>query len=51
MRKFLASVGNAKLLGKVKGEFTSIADVRTLTESTLSFSTTMTTAHLSLPEH
>ena len=41
MRKFLASVGNAKLLGKVNGEFTSIADVRTLTESTLSFSTTM----------
>lgn len=41
MRKFLASVGNAKLLGKVNGAFTPIADVRTLTESTLSFSNTM----------
>lgn len=40
MRKFLASVGNAKLLGKVNGELRHIADVRTLTESTLSFSNT-----------
>lgn len=40
MRKFLASVGNAKLLGKVNGELQHIADVRTLTESTLSFSNT-----------
>lgn len=40
MRKFLASVGNAKLLGKVNGELKHIADVRTLTESTLSFSNT-----------
>lgn len=41
MRKFLASVGNAKLLGKRNGVFQHIADVRTLTESTLSFSNTM----------
>lgn len=41
MRKFLASVGNAKLLGKVNGKFTPIADVKTLTESTLSFSNSM----------
>lgn len=41
MRKFLASVGNAQLLGKVGGEFTHIADVRTLTDSTLSFSNSM----------
>lgn len=41
MRKFLASVGNAKLLGKVNGVYTHIADIRTLTESTLSFSNTM----------
>lgn len=41
MRKFLASVGNAKLLGKKNGELYHIADVRTLTESTLSFSNTM----------
>ena len=40
MRKFLASVGNAKLLGKKNGEVYHIADVRTLTESTLSFSNT-----------
>ena len=40
MRKFLASVGNAKLLGKKNGEIYHIADVRTLTESTLSFSNT-----------
>ena len=40
MRQFLASVGNAKLLGKVDGVFRPIADVRTLTESTLSFSNT-----------
>ena len=40
MRKFLASVGNAKLLGKVNGVLEHIADVRTLTESTLSFSNT-----------
>lgn len=40
MRKFLASVGNAKLLGKVDGKLEHIADVRTLTESTLSFSNT-----------
>ena len=40
MRKFLASVGNAKLLGKVNDELQHIADVRTLTESTLSFSNT-----------
>ena len=40
MRQFLASVGNAKLLGKVNGVFRPIADVRTLTESTLSFSNT-----------
>lgn len=40
MRKFLASVGNAKLIGKVDGVYTHIADVRTLTESTLSFSNT-----------
>ena len=38
MRKFLASVGNAQLLGKVGGELQHIADVRTLTDSTLSFS-------------
>lgn len=41
MRKFLASVGHAKLLGKENGVIKHIADVRTLTESTLSFSTTM----------
>ena len=41
MRKFLASVGNAKLLGKVNGTLQHIADVRTLTESTLSFANTM----------
>ena len=41
MRKFLASVGNAQLLGKVGGEFRHIADVRTLTDSTLSFSNSM----------
>lgn len=41
MRKFLASVGNAKLLGKVGNTYQHIADIRTLTESTLSFSTTM----------
>ena len=41
MRKFLASVGNAKLLGKVNGVLTHIADVRTLTESTLNFSSSM----------
>lgn len=40
MRKFLASVGNAKLLGKKNGQIVHIADVRTLTESTLSFSNT-----------
>lgn len=40
MRKFLASVGNAKLLGKVDGKLEHIANVRTLTESTLSFSNT-----------
>lgn len=40
MRKFLASVGNAKLLGKKKNQIVHIADVRTLTESTLSFSNT-----------
>lgn len=40
MRKFLASVGNAKLLGKKNGAVYHIADVRTLTESTLSFSNT-----------
>lgn len=40
MRKFLASVGNAKLLGKQNGTIYHIADVRTLTESTLSFSNT-----------
>ena len=40
MRKFLASVGNAKLLGKKNGVVYHIADVRTLTESTLSFSNT-----------
>ena len=41
MRKFLASVGNAKLLGKKNGELYHIADVRTLTESTLSFANSM----------
>lgn len=41
MRKFLASVGNAQLLGKVGGVFQHIADVRTLTDSTLSFSNSM----------
>ena len=41
MKKFLASVGNAKLLGKKNGQIVHIADVRTLTESTLSFSNTM----------
>ncbi len=41
MRKFLASVGNAQLLGKVGGTFQHIADVRTLTDSTLSFSNSM----------
>lgn len=41
MRKFLASVGNAQLLGKRNGEIYHIADIRTLTESTLSFSNTM----------
>ena len=40
MRKFLASVGNAKLLGKKNGQLYHIADVRTLTESTLSFANT-----------
>ena len=40
MRKFLASVGNAKLLGKQNGTVYHIADIRTLTESTLSFSNT-----------
>ena len=40
MRKFLASVGNAKLLGKKNDQLVHIADVRTLTESTLSFSNT-----------
>ena len=40
MRKFLASVGNAKLLGKKNNQVYHIADVRTLTESTLSFSNT-----------
>lgn len=41
MRKFLASVGNAQLLGKIGGELKHIADVRTLTDSTLSFSNSM----------
>lgn len=41
MRKFLASVGNAQLLGKVGGTLQHIADVRTLTDSTLSFSNSM----------
>lgn len=41
MRKFLASVGNAKLIGKVNGTYQHIADIRTLTESTLSFANTM----------
>lgn len=41
MRKYLASVGNAQLLGKVNGEFVHIADVRTLTDSSLSFSNSM----------
>lgn len=40
MRKFLASVGTAKLLGMVGGKLEHVADVRTLTESTLSFSNT-----------
>lgn len=41
MRKFLASVGNAQLLVKKGSTLEHFADVRTLTESTLSFSTTM----------
>lgn len=41
MKKFLASVGNAQLLGKKDGKLVHIADIRTLTESTLSFSNTM----------
>mgnify|MGYP003291756278 CR=1 FL=1 len=41
MRKFLASVGNAQLLANKNGKLEHIADIRTLTESTLSFSNTM----------
>ena len=39
MRRFLASVGTAKLLGKKNGELYHIANVKTLTESALRFST------------
>ena len=41
MKKFLASVGNAQLLKKEGGKLVHFADVRTLTESTLSFANTM----------
>lgn len=41
MKKYLASVGNAQLLGKKDDQLVHIADIRTLTESTLSFSNTM----------
>lgn len=41
MKKFLGSVGKGLLIGKVGGEPTVIATVNTLTESTLSFSSTM----------
>lgn len=42
MKKFLASVGNAQLLGRdADGNIRHIMDTKTLTESSLSFSTTM----------
>lgn len=42
MKKFLASVGNAQLLGRDEnGNLKHIMDTKTLTESSLSFSTTM----------
>lgn len=42
MKKFLASVGNAQLLGRdASGNLVHIMDTKTLTESSLSFSTTM----------
>ena len=41
MRKFLASVGSAKWLGRKDGKLYHIADIKTLTESTLSFSSSM----------
>ena len=41
MKKFLASVGHAQLIGKKNGQLYHIADVQTLTESSLSFSSSM----------
>lgn len=40
-KKFLASVGHAQLIGKRDGKLVHIADVQTLTESSLSFSSSM----------
>lgn len=37
MRQFLASVGEAKLFGRINGTFKHIANVKTLTEAGLSF--------------
>lgn len=41
MKKFLASVGHAQLIGKKDGELYHIADVQTLTESSLGFSSSI----------
>lgn len=41
MKKFLASVGNAKLMARENGGLVHVADIRTLTESTLNFANTM----------